>query len=514
VEETNGIAERIEEQVGNVEGRGDFESVVSTVGSKVTGGFEGGSGTHFSTVIVTFVDFEDRAIKSSITAQEIRDVVGAGIAGAKVSIEEPAMGPPTGSPVNIEIAGEDPEVLKALGHQAVSILERAPVFAKLDGLESDMEEGRPELVVDVDREKAALYGVSTFKIGTTIRSAINGTEASTYRDGKDEYDITVRLAEPFRQDLNSLGDLTVVSDEGVQVPLSSVASWRIDKGYGEVNRKDLDKVVTVSSDVVSEYNANAVLAEVQGTLGEFASSLPEGYELRYTGQQQEQAEDMAFLMGAFMMAVLLIGFILVSQFDSVTKPVIILSSVFLSTIGVLIGLMVFRMPFGIIMTGVGVISLAGVVVNNAIVLIDYIDILRTRDRLGRREAIVQAGKTRFRPVVLTAVTTILGLTPLAIGLNIDFIGAYLSLEPNFYWGGEQAAWWGPMAIAVIAGLAFATFLTLVLVPVMYSLLDDLDDFVRRTFGSEERVEDEAVPSLKHSGVRPAAASSGSHPVPV
>ncbi len=513
VEETNAIAGRIEQQVTTVPGREDFESVVTTVGSRVSGGFGGGTGTNYSTVIVTFVDYEDRAINSFETAQRIREIAGEGIAGADISIEEPSMGPPTGSAVSIEIIGEDPELLKALGDEAVSILENSPVFAKLDGLESDMAEGRPELVVDVDREKAALYGVSTFKIGTTIRSAINGTEASRYRDGKDEYDITVRLAEAFRQDLNALGDLTVVSDEGVQVPLSSVASWRIDKGYGVVNRKDMDRVVTVSSDVRPGNNANAVLREVQVTLAGFGSSLPEGYQMRYTGQQEEQAEDMAFLTGAFVMAVLLIGFILVSQFDSVTKPLIILSSVFLSTIGVLIGLMVFRMPFGIIMTGVGVISLAGVVVNNAIVLIDYVDILRTRDGLSRREAIVQGGMTRFRPVMLTAVTTILGLVPLAIGLNIDFIGAYARLAPDFYWGGEQAGWWGPMAIAVIAGLAFATFLTLVLVPVMYSLLDDVDDWVREHFMRPPEEEDEIVPGVKRSGSRPSV-SSGSNPVPV
>jgi multidrug efflux pump subunit AcrB len=204
-------------------------------------------------------------------------------------------------------------------------------------------------------------------------------------------------------------------------------------------------------------------------------------------------------MGAFIMAILLIGFILVSQFDSVTKPLIILSSVVLSTIGVLIGLLVFRMPFGIIMTGVGVISLAGVVVNNAIVLIDYIDVLRVRDGLSRGEAIVRGGRTRFRPVLLTAVTTVLGLTPLAIGLNFDFIGLYTVLRPELFWGGEQASWWGPMAIAVIAGLTFATFLTLVLVPVMYSLLDDFDDFIRKHFsrtpGDEEKKTGErAIPT--------------------
>jgi multidrug efflux pump subunit AcrB len=356
-------------------------------------------------------------------------------------------------------------------------LENAPVFAKLDGLESDMEAGRPELVVEVDREKAALYGLSTSRVGATVRSAINGTEASRFRDGKDEYDITVRLAKAYREDLDALGDLTVMED-GTQVPLSSVATWYVGQGVGDVKRKDLDRVVTVSSDVRSGSNANAVLAEVQRELAAFPSTLPSGYEMRYAGQQQEQAESQAFLTGAFFMAVMLIAFILVAQFDSVAKPVIILTSVIMSTVGVLVGLMVFRMPFGIIMTGIGVISLAGVVVNNAIVLLDYTDTLRRRDGLSVRDAIITAGKTRFRPVWLTAITTVLGLVPLAIGLNFDFFGLYGSLNPELYWGGEQASWWGPMAIAVIVGLSFATVLTLVLVPVLYTMADDAERWIR------------------------------------
>ncbi len=276
---------------------------------------------------------------------------------------------------------------------------------------------------------------------------------------------------------------------GDQVPLSSVAAWRVDKGYGDVNRKDLDRMVTVSSDVRSGYNANAVLGEVQAELADLQAALPTGYRLRYAGQQQEQEESQAFLTGAFLMALFLIGFILVSQFDSITKPFIILSSILLSTIGVLIGLMLFRMPFGIIMTGVGVISLAGVVVNNAIVLIDYIDILRTRDKLERREAIVRGGKTRFRPVMLTAVTTILGLIPLAIGLNIDFNGLYTRL-----------------------GLAFATFLTLVLVPVMYSLLDDFDNWLKRSLTRPE--ETEAVPGARRPRAEPTDSKASGEPVAV
>jgi len=251
-------------------------------------------------------------------------------------------------------------------------------------------------------------------------------------------------------------------------------------------------MATISSDVRAGLNSNAVLAEVRQTLADFeAEQLPPGYQMRYTGQQEDQTEAASFLQAAFMAALMLIGFILVSQFNSVVKPIIILSSVILSTVGVLLGLTVFQMPFGIIMTGVGIISLAGIVVNNAIVLIDYIDILRDRDGMDRREALIRGGKVRFRPVVLTAITTALGLVPLAIGLNFDFFGLYTRLQPSLYWGGEQAAWWGPMAVAVIAGILFATFLTLILVPVMYSLLDDMTDFFRSRYLGEE-LDDQGV----------------------
>jgi multidrug efflux pump subunit AcrB len=213
---------------------------------------------------------------------------------------------------------------------------------------------------------------------------------------------------------------------------------------------------------------------------------------------------MAFLGSAFLIALALIALILMTQFNSALKPFIIMTSVLMSTVGVLLGLLIFRMPFGIIMTGVGVISLAGVVVNNAIVLIDYVDLLRTRDGLARDAALLQAGLTRFRPVVLTAITTVLGLVPLAIGFNFDFVGLYTSLSPNIFWGGEQAAWWGPMAIAVIAGLSFATVLTLIMVPVLYSLLDDMGLAWQRVFttaGAEPATPD---PVPAPDDVRPAA----------
>jgi len=491
VETTDRVTSQVEQGVLDIVDEHDLESLVATVGQSSSGGFDGGVGTHLATVTVNFIDYQDRQGDADALIEEVRQRMERQVAGAEVSVTALEMGPPTGAPVSVEIAGDDPDLLKQLGDQAVLLLERSPVFAKLDGLESDMADGRPELVVNVDREKAALYGLSTSEIGMTVRSAINGTEASTFRDGKDEYDITVRLAKEYRDDLNSLGDLYVYHD-GNQIPLSSVATWEVSEGSGDVNRKDLEKVVTVSSDVRTGYNQNAVLAEVREVLSDFETSLPTGYRMEYAGSQEDQQEAQAFLLGAFLAAVFLIGFILVTQFDSVTKPLIILSSIVLSTIGVLIGLMVFRMPFSIIMTGVGVISLGGVVVNNAIVLIDYVETLRHRDGLDRQEALIRGGKTRFRPVMLTAVTTVLGLVPLAIGLNFDFLGLYSNLNPDFYWGGEQAAMWGPMAIAVIAGLTFATFLTLLLVPVMYSILDDFDDYIAKNFKPQTVEEPDAA----------------------
>jgi len=497
---TNRIAERVEGQLTGTEGMDDAESVVTTVVGTARGGGMFGGGGGEGTVAVAFKDYQDRVADPFVTLRNMQERLGQGIAGADITVSEPNMGPPTGEAVSIELAGPDIDRLQDLSDSVLAILQAAPVYAKLEGLESDMAVGRPEMVINIDRERAALYGMSTAKVGTTVRTAIQGTEASKYREGNDEYDIRVRLAERYRENLESLRDITVVSEDGMQVPLLSVARWEVAEGLGSVNRKDLDRVATITSDVVAGENSNAVMGEVQQTLAQFREGLPPGYRLDYTGEQEEQMESMRFLMGAFVLALMLIAFVLVSQFNSIVKPLIIMTSVIMSTVGVLVGLMVFRMPFGIIMTGVGVISLAGIVVNNAIVLIDYIDVLRDREGMSRREAVVQGGRTRFRPVVLTAVTTILGLVPLAIGFNFDFLGLYTRLQPEIYWGGEQAAWWGPMAIAVIVGLAFATFLTLVLVPVMYSLIDDVALWFRTRYtqpDDELEVPDDVDEALEH-----------------
>ncbi|MEZ4414316.1 MAG: efflux RND transporter permease subunit [Gemmatimonadota bacterium] len=484
-ESTDEIAQRIERQLPGVAGlMDDVESIVTTTGSGGGGGNPmggGPGGPNASRVTMSFVDFEERKHDGFELLATMQSELGRDVAGAEISVEAPQDGAPqSGPPVNVELIGEEPARLKELSDEVLRILRNAPVYPKLVALESDLDEARPELSLAVDREKAGLYGLTTFDVANAVRGAVQGIEAAKYRTGNDEYDIVVRLAPEYRDQLNSLDDLTIMAD-GKQVPITSVADWTVGEGYGSIRRKDMDRMATISADVASGLNSNAVLAQVRTTLADFEQTLPPGYSMRYTGQNQDQEEAADFLGAAFLIALALIAFILISQFNSVVKPVIILTSVIMSTAGVLFGLVFFQMPFGIIMTGVGVISLAGIVVNNAIVLIDYVDILRERDGMDRREALVQGGKTRLRPVLLTAITTALGLVPLAVGLNFDFIGLYTALRPELYWGGEQAAWWGPMAIAVIAGILFATFLTLVLVPVMYSLVDDFSRFFRRHY---------------------------------
>lgn len=493
VDFTNKIIKKMEQRVPTIPHNEDIKSVVATSGKTISGGLDfGGSQPNRGTVAINFKDYQQREGSTFDALEFMRNTFPEGIAGADITVEKPQSGPPTGKPINLELAGPSMDKLRQMSEKVMNILENDPVYSKLEGLDTDLPESRPEVQITVDRQKAAMFGLSTSQVGTTIRQAINGAEASKYRDGKDEYDITVRLDEKYRKDLSTLADLKIM-DEGRQIPLSSVADWKVTEGYGGIKHKESERVITVSADVRSDYQANAVLKEVQGVLKPYLNSMPSGYKASWTGQQEDQQESQQFLEGAFLVALFLIAFILISQFNSIAKPFIVLTSVIMSISGVLYGLVIFQMPFGIIMTGIGVISLAGVVVNNAIVLIDYIDILRTRDNMELEEALVQAGRVRFRPVILTAVTTALGLVPLAIGFNLDFIVLvsqpvefFTHLGEYLYMGGPQAAWWSPMAIAVIVGLIFATMLTLILVPVLYSMIESGRKSSNRFFfGTEE-----------------------------
>ena len=345
----------------------------------------------------------------------------------------------------------------------------------------NLNTGRPELKVNIDRERAARFGLSSRQVASTVRSAINGIEAGKYRDGDEEYDITVRLQEVDRASLESLKNLTVLND-GTQVPLTSVASLEIVGGLGSVTRLDLSRVATVTADAAPGFNGQAILGQVQGFLAEYQNTLPPGYTLEYTGENEEQQESFGFLTVVLLVGVSLIFMIMVAEFNHIGSPFIIMVAVGFSLIGVLLGLMITRTAFGL-MTFIGVISLAGIVVNNNIVLIDYTMKLRERG-LSKHDAIIEAGATRLRPVVLTALTTVISLIPLTFGINVDFVGLLTRLDPDFQFGSENTQFWGPMGTAIISGLTFATFLTLVIVPVLYSVFDSVAGRLSALFAHE------------------------------
>ncbi|WP_028587254.1 efflux RND transporter permease subunit [Desulfocurvus vexinensis] len=438
----------------------DVLHVITQVGTM--GGNPFGSsnaGTHVSKLTVEFKDFHERSRPSTALVDDLRAALAAAITGATVRVEKETMGPPTGEPVNMEIQGTD---MQALGEVVALVMERIKGVPGLVDLQSDYIQGKPEIRVAVDKEKAALMGLTASTVAQTVKAAVGGTKVGSYREGKDEYDIVAKLPRKDRSSLEGLTRLTVSGTDGEPIPLTSLATVEMAGGIGGIKHIDQKRVVTVSADV-SGRTTGQVLADVEAIMR--TVELPRGFSYSFTGEKQDQQEASDFLGKAFVAALFLIFLVLVTQFDGFRAPLIILASVGLSLIGVFAGLLLTGMSFSVIMTGVGVISLAGVVVNNAIVLIDYFNQLRARG-LAVREALMQAGATRFRPVLLTAVTTILGLLPMATGVSFDFL--------SFSWdvGSESAQWWGPMAVAVVFGLLVATLLTLVVVPVLCSLAEE------------------------------------------
>jgi len=438
----------------------DIRYVISDVG--LVGGdpfSQGGTGTHLSRVALDFREFHDRTRPSSEIVKEVRTRLLERIIGAEVQVEREEEGPPTGPPINLEISGDDIHVLGELAarvHKAISDI------PGLVDLKDNFVKGKPEIRIRVDKEKAALLGLDTYYIAYTIKAAINGVKVGVFRDGKDEYDILARLPERDRHSIENLERLTISGPRGEPIPLSTVAEIGIASGLGAIMRLDQKRVVTISGDVSGRL-ANEVIRDIEARIGA-GFEWPRGYNHRFTGEQQEQEKASAFLSKAFTATLFLIFLVLMTQFNSFFTPCIILTSVLLSLIGVFLGLLITGTPFGVIMTGIGVISLAGVVVNNAIVLIDYYNQLKNRG-MPFKEALVQAGMVRFRPVMLTAITTILGLLPMATGISLDFRRLAFDI------GGESSQWWGPMAVAVIFGLAVATLLTLVLVPVLCFIVE-------------------------------------------
>lgn len=465
------------------------EAVIAQVGEGTAdpGGGEVsmGASPHKARITVSFLEYEDRVEISDVSTSEIMENIREAVQGtpeAIITVAKNRDGPPVGPPINIEVSGENFDTLSAVTGRMLAYMESANVPG-VDKLKTDLELGKPEITVHIDNEAARRYGVSTYSIAMAMRTALFGKEVSKYKQGEDDYKIQLRLRDEDRYNLDYLMNMKVTfrnpsNGQISQVPVSAVARLEYTSSYGSVKRKDMDRVITIYSNVNEGANANAIVAKYKTMLADYP--MPAGYSFKFTGEQEEQGESLDFMIKALMIAVFLIFLIIVSQFNSVVSPFIIMFSVMFSTVGVFLGFWIFGMGFVILMCGIGIISLAGVVVNNAIVLIDYTNLLRERrkEELGLVEeeqlsvadliqTSVDSGATRLRPVLLTAITTVLGLIPLAIGLNIDFVGLFTVGDPNIYVGGESTAFWGPMSWTVIFGLTFATFLTLVLVPVMY-----------------------------------------------
>ncbi len=443
-----------------------------------------GDTPHKGRITVTFVDYEYRdGLSTSELMKEIGNHVIGKYAGVLVSVEKSNMGPPTGKPINIEISGKDFNNLLSLSSSMESFIHDANIEG-IEGFKVDLDIGKPEMIVHIDREKARRYNLSTAQIAMTMRTALFGKEISEYKEGEEEYPIQLRMMDKYRYEIPALLNqkMTFQNQKGkmVQIPIAALVSIEYSSTYGAVKRRDMDRVVTLYSNVIEGFNANEINAKIQERLASF--EMPSGYQYAFTGEQEDQQESTAFLGKALVIAISLIFIILVSQFNSVVRPLIILASVLFSTIGVFGGIATFNMNVVIIMTGIGIVSLAGVVVNNAIVLVDYIDLLKRRKRseLGvdektilspeqSVECIVEGGKTRLRPVLLTAITTILGLIPMAIGMNVNFRTLLTDFNPQFSIGGDMVTFWGPLSWTVIFGLTFATFLTLIIVPTMYHI---------------------------------------------
>jgi multidrug efflux pump len=459
---SDAIVSRIEELTRDAPDLRDLSASVGSSGVSLANPVATGAVGTLSRVTLDLVDHKDRSQNSLETLELVRQRVAA-LAGGDITVDKPQEGPPTGKPVTIRVIGDD---FRTLGDISRAMQETIRTVPGLVNLNDDFDPGKPEIRVRVNRLQGSVAGMNTREIARTIQTAIRGTEASKYRIGEDEYDIRVRLAPDARMSLDALTNLTVTDEDGRQIPLRSIVDLETGVGPGSIKRVDLRRVVTIEGDVVRApgRTEDSVRAAVAARLDGY--QLPPGYRWEFAGANQEQDEAQAFLQRAFVMAVLLIVLVLVTQFNSLVMPVTVMTSVVLSLIGVLWGLIVTGTPFGLVMTGVGVISLAGIVVNNAIVLGDFIQQLRARG-LEKTRAVVRAGTLRFRPVLLTAATTILGLLPLTVGLNIDFFN--FTVE----YGAESSQWWGAMGVAVIAGLTVATVLTLVVVPVTYHTLDEL-----------------------------------------
>ena len=474
---TNEVVKKVEEKVTSVVGKDN--PVVSSIISNVTIGVtdpqdeDQGNYPNRGKVTVAFVQYGLRdGVNTSEYLDKIRNEVK-DIPGAEITVAQEQGGPPTAKPISIEVTGEELDSLVKASEQLKSYLAGKQI-AGIEELKSDFQNNKPEIIFNIDRERANREGISTGQIGSDLRTAIYGKEVSKFRDANEDYEINLRAREEQRNDLQALRNMKVTyRDMGMggiirQVPLSSFAEIDYVNTYGGIKRKQEKRIIILSSNVLGDYNPNEVVSNIQSEIDQFKA--PNGVQVKMAGEQEEQLETAAFLGTAMLVALGLILIILVTQFNSVSKPLIILSEILFSIIGVILGITIFRMEMSIVMSGIGIVALAGIVVRNGILLVEFTDLM-VEQGMSVKEAVIEAGRTRMTPVLLTATATMLGLIPLAIGFNIDFATLFSEGNPHLYFGGDNVAFWGPLSWTMIFGLGFATFLTLVLVPCMYLLAD-------------------------------------------
>jgi multidrug efflux pump len=467
---TDSVTRIIENKVIGVLGKNNpvVESIIANVGLGAGDSFWDRSiSPEKGKVTINFVESKDRhGVNTLDYMDDIRNKVK-NIPGVTIAVEKNKMGPPTGKPINIEITGENMEELVKASKDFQAYLDSLQIPG-IDKLRSDFDESKPEIVLAVDRIRANREGITVGQIGMELRTAIYGYEASKYKEDEDEYPIQVRYSEVQRKNINNVINAKITyrdMNSGLlrQIPISAVTRIDYRDTYGGIKRKNLKRVITLSSEVTSGHTAVEVLANIGNSLKTY--KLPKGVEVNFTGEREDQAETMAFLVNAMIIALGLIFFILITQFGSLPKSLIILSEVIFSIIGVFIGMVLFHQPFVITMTGIGIVALGGIVVRNGILIVEFADVLKAGGN-SYREAIVGAGKTRITPVVLTATATMMGLVPLAVGFNINFVTLFTHLNPHIWIGGDNVAFWGPLSWTIIFGLSFATFLTLIFVPAL------------------------------------------------
>lgn len=450
-------------------------------------------------ITIAFVEFSKRNGRSTRKILEsVRESIGT-MPGVEIIVEQERNGPPVGKAVNIEIRGDEFESLVKTGAELKRFLDNKNI-AGVEELKSDFVSSKPELLIVVDRERANRLGISTAQIGGLLRNSIYGVEASKFKDENDDYPIMVRLKKESSNNLEALLNTRIAYRDMIsggmlrQIPLSAVATVQPANTYGGITRLNQKRVITLASNVLDGFAPNEVVEKVTESIEEYKSKYSsDKIEIELTGEQEEQKKTSAFLGSAMLASIALIIVILVTQFNSISKPIIILSEIIFSIIGVLLGFAIFDMDFSVIMTGIGIVALAGIVVRNGILIVEFADQMREKG-MSLKDALIEAGRTRMTPVLLTAASTISGLIPLAVGLNMDFVTLFTELNPNLYFGGDSVAFWGPLSWTMIYGLTFATFLTLFIVPALYYINERFKQRVYRWLGVSYNPDKELRPS--------------------